>query len=64
MRGAELRVKVSGGELGGWVTGDGPPVLLIHGGPGLSYEVMEGLADEVGGGYTVASYQQRGSRRR
>jgi pimeloyl-ACP methyl ester carboxylesterase len=60
MRGAELRVKVSGGELGGWVTGDGPPVLLIHGGPGLSYEVMDDLADEVGSGYTVASYQQRG----
>jgi pimeloyl-ACP methyl ester carboxylesterase len=60
MRGAELSVKVSGGELGGWVTGDGPRVLLIHGGPGLSYEVMDGLADEVGSGYTVASYQQRG----
>jgi pimeloyl-ACP methyl ester carboxylesterase len=60
MRGQDVAITVSGGELGGWVTGNGPPVLLIHGGPGLSYEVMDGLADEVGGGYTVASYQQRG----
>jgi proline iminopeptidase len=60
MRGQQLTVTVGGGELGGWVTGEGPNVLLVHGGPGLSFEVMDGLADEVGDGYRVASYQQRG----
>jgi proline iminopeptidase len=60
MRGQQLVVPVDGGELGGWVSGDGPRVLLIHGGPGLSYEVMDDLADEIGAGYRVASYQQRG----
>jgi pimeloyl-ACP methyl ester carboxylesterase len=24
------------GALGAWETGDGPPLLLLHGGPGLS----------------------------
>ena len=47
MRGQQLVVPVDGGELGGWVTGDGPGVLLTHGGPGLSYEVMDDLADVV-----------------
>jgi pimeloyl-ACP methyl ester carboxylesterase len=39
---------------------DGPPVLLLHGGPGLSYEYLDGLAGEIGPGYRVAAYQQRG----
>jgi pimeloyl-ACP methyl ester carboxylesterase len=46
--------------LAGWVHGDGPPVLLLHGGPGLSYEYLEGLAAEIGDGYRVAAFQQRG----
>ena len=49
-----------GGELGGWVAGAGPRVLLLHGGPGLSFEYLDGLADEIGGGYALAAYQQRG----
>jgi pimeloyl-ACP methyl ester carboxylesterase len=60
MRGHELTVTLDGGELGGWVTGEGPNVLLVHGGPGLSFELMDDLADEIGAGYRVASYQQRG----
>jgi pimeloyl-ACP methyl ester carboxylesterase len=60
MRRRELTVPVAGGQLGGWVTGEGPPVLALHGGPGLSFGVMDGLADELGAGYQVASYQQRG----
>jgi pimeloyl-ACP methyl ester carboxylesterase len=51
---------VPGGELAGWVRGDGPAVLLLHGGPGLSGEYLHGLADELGEGYRVAGYQQRG----
>jgi pimeloyl-ACP methyl ester carboxylesterase len=56
----ELRAAVEGGSLGGWVGGAGPPVLLLHGGPGLSYEYLDGLASEIGDGYEVAAFQQRG----
>jgi pimeloyl-ACP methyl ester carboxylesterase len=34
--------------------------LLLHGGPGLSYEYLDGLAAELGSDYRVAAYQQRG----
>lgn len=50
----------TGGTLGGWVEGDGPPVLLLHGGPGLSYDTIAGLEEELLPGYRVASFQQRG----
>ena len=53
-------VEATGGTLGGWVAGDGVPVLLLHGGPGLSYEYLDGLADELGTGFRVAAFQQRG----
>ena len=51
---------VPGGSLHGWVSGDGPRVLLLHGGPGTSFEYLDGLADEIGPGFRVAAYQQRG----
>ena len=35
-------------------------VLLLHGGPGLSVDYLEPLADELADGYAVAAYQQRG----
>ena len=35
-------------------------MLLLHGGPGLSFEYLDGLADEIGDGYEVAAFQQRG----
>jgi pimeloyl-ACP methyl ester carboxylesterase len=53
-------VEAAGGRLGGWVGGDGVPVLLLHGGPGLSYEYLEGLGEELGTGFRVAAFQQRG----
>jgi len=53
-------VEAAGGELGGWVRGDGVPVLLLHGGPGLSYDYLEGLGEELGMGFRVAAFQQRG----
>jgi len=56
----EFRATVPGGELVGWVQGSGPRVLLLHGGPGLSFSYLDPLADELGEGYEVASYQQRG----
>jgi pimeloyl-ACP methyl ester carboxylesterase len=52
--------RVPGGSLAGWVQGEGPPVLLLHGGPGLSNEYLDGLAAELGPGQEVAAYQQRG----
>lgn len=57
---APFAVPVDGGTLGGWVVGDGPPVLLLHGGPGLPQDYMEAVADELQTGYRVASFQQRG----
>jgi pimeloyl-ACP methyl ester carboxylesterase len=53
-------VEVTGGRLGGWVIGDGVPVLLLHGGPGLSFEYLDELGSELGGDFQVAAYQQRG----
>jgi pimeloyl-ACP methyl ester carboxylesterase len=53
-------VAVAGGTLGGWVSGEGAPVLLLHGGPGLSYEYLEDLGGELAPAYRVAAYQQRG----
>jgi pimeloyl-ACP methyl ester carboxylesterase len=44
--------------LSGWVTGDGPALLLLHGGPGMT-DYMQSLVPELDG-YRVASFQQRG----
>ena len=35
-------------------------MLLLHGGPGMSFEYIDGLAEEIGAGFRVAAYQQRG----
>lgn len=48
------------GEIAGWVTGDGPPVLLLHGGPGLGFEYMDEVAAEIAPHHRVATFQQRG----
>lgn len=50
---------VEGGEIGGQLSGAGPPTLLLHGGPGLSDYVAD-LAAELAEAFTVARYQQRG----
>ena len=44
--------------LAGWVTGSGPELLLLHGGPGMT-DYMDSLLPELDG-YRVASFQQRG----
>jgi pimeloyl-ACP methyl ester carboxylesterase len=56
----ELRVSAAGGSLAGWVAGSGPPVLLLHGGPGLTYSYLDDLGTELAAEFRVASYQQRG----
>ena len=48
------------GHLAGWRCGAGPRVLLLHGGPGLSYGHLDALAEELATGYDVAFFQQRG----
>jgi pimeloyl-ACP methyl ester carboxylesterase len=41
------------------MTGDGPPVVILHGGPGLS-DYTEGLLPELTDAYTAVRFQQRG----
>ena len=60
MGGQEFRTTPEGGELVGWVRGSGPRVLFLHGGPGLSFDYLDDLADDLGDRYEIASYQQRG----
>jgi pimeloyl-ACP methyl ester carboxylesterase len=55
-----LAVPVAGGTLGGWAVGEGTPVLLLHGGPGLSFEYLDELGAELASDYQVLAYQQRG----
>lgn len=40
--------------------GSGPPVLLLHGGPGLGFDYLRDLAEELAVENDVAWYQQRG----
>lgn len=56
----EFTAEVAGGTLGGWIEGDGPPVLLLHGGPGLDYGYLDEVAADIGSGFRIAAYQQRG----
>ncbi|WP_457253333.1 alpha/beta fold hydrolase [Pedococcus sp. P5_B7] len=53
-------VPAAPGHLDGWRAGAGPPVLLLHGGPGLSYGHLDSLAEELAAAYDVAFFQQRG----
>ena len=55
----EIQVPVPGGELHVWRKGSGPPVLVLHGGPGLS-DYTEPLVGELEDAFTVYRYQQRG----
>jgi len=55
-----FEVAVDGGLLRGSVAGQGDPVLLLHGGPGLPWTYLQPLVDELAESYEVATYQQRG----
>lgn len=48
------------GDLAGRIEGDGPPALLLHGGPGLGYEYMDPVVEELRSDFRVATFQQRG----
>ena len=60
MPAAAFETRSDGVVLAGWTRGSGVPVLLLHGGPGLDYDYLDGLAQELGDGFLVAGYQQRG----
>lgn len=53
-------VPTDAGDLAGWVAGTGSPVLVLHGGPGLGYEYMDVVCDELLPDFRVATFQQRG----
>jgi proline iminopeptidase len=55
-----FEAEVPGGVLRGSLRGEGDHVLLLHGGPGLSWSYLEPLVDELAAGHRVAVYQQRG----
>jgi pimeloyl-ACP methyl ester carboxylesterase len=56
---AQIQARVPGGSITGWLAGDGPPVLVLHGGPGLS-DYTAPLAAELEDAFAVIRYQQRG----
>lgn len=60
MAGEGFVAAVAGGELRGWLEGAGPPVLALHGGPGLSFDYLDDMVHELSASYRVATYQQRG----
>ena len=56
----EFTTRDDGPLIAGRRAGSGPPVLLLHGGPGLGFDYLRGLADELAQENDVAWYQQRG----
>ena len=48
------------GELAGWMIGEGPRVLALHGGPGMGYSYLDDAVEELADRYQVATFQQRG----
>jgi proline iminopeptidase len=55
----EHDVAVPGGHVHVWQSGSGPPLLLLHGGPGLS-DYTSTLEPELLDAYQVVRFQQRG----
>ena len=53
-------VPAASGELSGWLVGDGPRVLAVHGGPGMNYDYLDAAVLELAARFRVATFQQRG----
>jgi pimeloyl-ACP methyl ester carboxylesterase len=60
MEQTRFTVATPSGELSGWLTGEGPRVLAIHGGPGMNYDYLDEAVAELAARYQVATFQQRG----
>lgn len=58
--GGEFQVKVEGGTLWGEKVGAGPPIVVIHGGPGLDSVYLEEPLRGLGKDRTLIFYDQRG----
>ena len=56
----EFTTHDDGPLIAGRRAGSGPPVLLLHGGPGLGFDYLRDLAEELAEENDVAWYQQRG----
>lgn len=54
-------VKIADGKMFYRTYGEGPPLLIINGGPGMNSEGFAGLATELGKGYRAIIYDQRGT---
>jgi pimeloyl-ACP methyl ester carboxylesterase len=57
---ADFTTHDDGPLIAGRRAGNGPPVLLLHGGPGLGFDYLRDLADELAQENDVVWYQQRG----
>jgi pimeloyl-ACP methyl ester carboxylesterase len=57
---AEFTTRDGEALIAGLRAGNGPPVLLLHGGPGLGFDYLRDLAEELAEENDVAWYQQRG----
>lgn len=55
----DFEIGVGASRIAGWRTGDGPPVVILHGGPGLS-DYTDSLLPELTDAYTAVRFQQRG----
>lgn len=60
MQRTSFTVDTDSGVLGGWVAGEGPRVLALHGGPGMSYGYLDDAVEELSARCRVATFQQRG----
>ena len=60
MEWTEFTTHDEGALIAGRRAGAGPPVLLLHGGPGLGFDYLRDLADELAEENDVVWYQQRG----
>ena len=60
MEWAEFTTRDDDPLIAGLRAGNGPPVLLLHGGPGLGFDYLRDLAEELAQENDVAWYQQRG----
>jgi pimeloyl-ACP methyl ester carboxylesterase len=57
---SEFTTHDDGPLIAGRRAGSGPSVLLLHGGPGLGFDYLRDLAEELAEENDVAWYQQRG----